>query len=619
MANIFGYTGRILRVDLSKENITVEQFDEPTARKYVGGTGLGIKYLYEEVPPGVEWSAPENRFILASGPLGGTRVGGSGTFSVVTKGALTNGATSSQANGFLGAYLRFSGFDGIIIQGAARRWVYLYIHDGTAELKEAEHLLGKDTWDTDEQIKKELGKNKREASVFSIGPAGENLVRFAGLFGDEGHAAAHNGAGAVLGSKKLKAIVAARSNGRVPLKDEAKLTALSKELFENIKTGPGFGVHQWGTSMLFSGMHTRGSLPVKNYTTSIFPQHERFMGNKVRDTFEIKLNPCWACQMHHCHIMTVTEGPYKGYVGEEPEYEGWASWGPMIGQNDPGAALMLANETDRLGMDTNEASWIMGWVLECYEKGLLTNADTDGLEMTWGNVEAVRAMLGKIAHRQGLGDVLAEGVMRAAQKTGGLAQNMAIYTLKGNTPRSHDHRGPMLTIMFDTCVSDIGTDQGSASRGPEETEQIPRSDPMTSQYLALVTAKGKPTRTLEDCLGTCAFNTGGRTSIMAEMVKAATGWDFSREEAVESGRRVINLLRSFNIRHGLTAEMERTSLRYGSVPIDGPVAGRVIQPLLEQTLRRYYEESGWDQETGKPLPATLESLGLEQASKDIWR
>ncbi len=358
-----GYEGKILRVDLTNKQVTAEELDETTLRKYVGGTGLGIKYLYEEVPSGVEWSDPENRLILASGPLGGTRVGGSGTFSVVTKGPLTNGAASSQANGFLGAYLKFSGFDGIIVQGAANRFVYLYIHDGTAELRDASHLAGKDTWEIEKLIKKELGKRKREMSVFGIGPAGENLVRFACIVGDEGHVAAHNGVGAVMGSKKLKAFAVARGKGGVAVKDKAKLSTLAKELLETAKSRPGLNIYEWGTSMIYSGIHTRGGLPVKNYTTSIFPQHGKFMGDKIRASFEIKLNPCWACQMHHCHIMKVTEGPYKGYVGEEPEYEQWASWGSVIGQTDPGAALMLANENDRLGMDTNEASWVIGWVL----------------------------------------------------------------------------------------------------------------------------------------------------------------------------------------------------------------------------------------------------------------
>ncbi|MBI4301204.1 MAG: hypothetical protein HY664_01175 [Chloroflexi bacterium] len=611
------YAGKILRVDLTTEQISKEPLREADLRKFIGGSGLGIKYLYDEVPPGTQWSDPENRLILATGPLGGTQVGGSGTFSVVTKGPLTDGAASSQANGFLGAFLKFSGFDGIVVHGAANRLVYLYVHDGTAEIRNASHLAGKNTWDTEALIKEELGKRKREMSVFGIGPAGENLVRFACIVGDEGHVAAHNGVGAVMGSKKLKAIAVARGKDNVLVKDRTKLNTLARELLEAVRARPGLNVYEWGTSMVYSGLHAAGGLPVKNYTTSIFPEHSKFMGDKIRNSFEIKWNPCWACHMHHCHIMKVTEGPYKGYVGEEPEYEQWASWGSLIGQTDPGAALMLANENDRLGMDTNEAGWVLSWVLECYEKNILTKEDTDGLEMSWGDAEAVKAMLGKIAWRQGFGDVLAEGVMRAARRVGGQAPYLAIHTMKGNTPRGHDHRA-MWSMLFDTCVSDIGTDEGASATEPEIARLSAELGPFSPQYISLANAKGKPVRVFDDCLGTCWFNTMGLTGSLAELLKAATGWDFTREEAIEVGRRIVNLFRSFNIRHGHTAELECPSQRYASMPLDGPAVGKHILPVWAQMLRAYYEQSGWDAETGKPLPQTLQQLGLGHVVQHIW-
>ena len=218
----YGYAGSVLKVNLTDSSIGQEKLDEATLRRYLGGTGLGAKYLYEGLPQVVQWSDPDNVMVWATGPMGGTSVPGSGTFSVVTVGALTNGATSTQANGFFGAYLKFSGFDAIVIEGASPKWVYLYIHDGTAELVDAEHLLGKDTWETEDAIKADLELSERGASVFGIGPAGENLVRFAAIVGDRGHVAAHNGTGAVMGSKKLKAIVAARGKSAVPVKDRKK-------------------------------------------------------------------------------------------------------------------------------------------------------------------------------------------------------------------------------------------------------------------------------------------------------------------------------------------------------------------------------------------------------------
>ena len=225
-----GYTNRILRVDLTTRSITSELIDELTLRKSIGGASLGIKFLYDEVAPGVEWNDPENRLFIGSGPLGGTRIEGSGAIAVVTKGALTNGVASSQANGFFGTYLKSSGFDAIIVQGASDRETYLHIHDGTAELKDAGHLVGKDTYSTESAIKEELGQGKRAVSVLSIGPAGENMVRFALMFTDMGHVAAHNGVGAVMGSKKLKAIAVNRGKHPIAAIDKDALPHLSKQI-----------------------------------------------------------------------------------------------------------------------------------------------------------------------------------------------------------------------------------------------------------------------------------------------------------------------------------------------------------------------------------------------------
>jgi len=217
-----GYAGKVLRVNLTDEHISEEVLDEATLRKWVGGVGFGARYLYDEVPPGVEWNDPENRLIVASGPLGGTKVGGSGTISISAKGCLTNGATSTQANGFMGAYMKFSGYDAVVFHGMAKRWVYLYMHDGKAELRDARQLIGKNTWETEDEIKAELGYREKEASVFCIGPAGENLVKFAGIFGDKDHAAGHNGVGAVMGSKKLKAFCAVRGRTSLKVADPAR-------------------------------------------------------------------------------------------------------------------------------------------------------------------------------------------------------------------------------------------------------------------------------------------------------------------------------------------------------------------------------------------------------------
>lgn len=628
MSTLYGYAGKVLRVDLSKEEITEEKLDEAVVRKYIGGTGLGAKYLYDEVPAGVGWSDAANRLMLMSGPLGGTTVGGSGTISVVTKGALSNGAVASQANGFFGAFLRFAGYDGIIIQGKAKRWVYLYIDKDKVEIKDASHLVGKDTWDTGDLIKGEYGQSERGMSVASIGPAGENLVKFAAIFVDKGHAASHNGVGAVMGAKKLKAIAIPRGRSRPPLKDRTALTAIANQLHDNIVNNPqaAAGAYSWGTlNILYERtLAGDGIVPVKNYTTCIFDiereKLEKFGGPYIRSHYDPKPNPCWACRMHHVNFITIPEGPYKGYVGEEPEYECFASFGPLIGNTDASVAVYIANEVDRLGMDCNEAAWVVGLAIECFEKGLLTLKETGQLSLNWGNYEAAMQLLRNIATRHGFGDVLAEGVMRAAQSIGGEAPNFAIHTMKGNTPRGHDHRNrwPML---FDTCVSQMSTDEGFTMLRPEElgiTVRPGLGQNNSAEDSVVWNILGKGAAQFEDCLGTCRFTTRTDIKMLPQAVSAATGWDFSPQDAIQAGRVAINLLHAFNIRHGHTAEMDAPSPRYGSAPVDGPSQGKSILTDWPEMRRRYYEGMGWDAKTGKPLPDTLKKLGLEHTISELW-
>ena len=611
---LYGYMGKILRVDLTKGRITDETLDDDILKKYLGGVGIGAYYLYNEVAPGVEWYDPANCLIFASGPLNGVRMAGSGCFTVVTKGALTGGASSSQANGFFGAYLKFCGFDAIVITGKAESPVYLNIQEGHAELRDAVPLKGKDTWETESLIKKELGKTKRELSVFGIGPAGENLVKFACIVGDEGHVAAHNGIGAVMGSKNLKAVAVARGRRRVPVRDSEKFASLLPELTEKFKKDYHYTV---GTSESYGGTTLAGMLPVKNLTTNIFPEHVKFHDGYTRTHFQIKRNPCFACPSTHCHLMKVTEGPYAGFEGDEPEYEGWAAWSSLIGQTDPGAAVMLSNEVDRLGLDNNEAGWMIAWLMECFEKGVLTNKELN-VDMKWGDAEATRAMLRIIALRQGIGDSLAEGIQRAATKIGGEAEKMAVFVGKGNTLRTHDYR-VFWWEMFDIAVSNTGTIE-THSAFPRAQLGLPATfDSYSPEEVSTLVAKTKGSMQLEDSLVMCRFATGSDHRLLSEIVSAVTGWDFTLEEGMHIGRRTVNLLKVFNLRHGVTAELDAPSVRLTVAPTDGPAQGKPsIGPFWKDMARNYYTQMGWDPETSKPLPSTLRNLGLEHTIEDIW-
>jgi aldehyde:ferredoxin oxidoreductase len=606
-----GYMNKVLRVDLTNEQITEEFLSPDILRLYVGGVGLAAKYLYDEVMPGTKWDDPENRIIISIGPVNGCRVAGSGAFNVTTKGTLTGGSTASQANGYFGAYLKFSGYDAIVILGKAKRWLYLYVHDGIAELKDARHLIGKDTWDTEEQVKVELGKGKHEASVFCIGPAGENLVRFAAIVGDRGHVAGHNGTGAVMGSKKLKAIVAARGLGTIAVNDSERLQILTKTMMESFKTSLPY---EWGTSMFYASNVTTGLLPVRNLTTNLFPEAERFRGDNYRNRFEqVERHSCWSCTAHHCSILKVKEGRFAGFIGEEPEYEGWAAWSSLIGCTDVEAAFVLCNLCDRLGFEINEAGWVIAFAIECFEKGLISVKETGGLMLTWDNPDVVMKVLKMIASRDGLGDILAEGTMRASQKLGKETYGLGVYLKKGVSPRGHDHRARWVE-MLDTATSNTGT---------IETGPVGVKDSFSPEQVSAGVTGQKGLRTFVDCLVMCMIptNTMAFTKVdhLVNILNAVTGWNFTPEEAQKTGLRAVNLMRAFNIRHGLNPDVEFPSIRYSSAPVDGPIKGISVAPHWGQMLDDFYRSMGWDRVSGRPLPETLKGLGLDFVISDIWK
>ena len=350
---MYGYTGKILHVNLDEGDISIADTQRDLAERYVGGTGFGAKYLYDEVEPGTRWNDPANCLIIAPGPTAGTKIAGSAGISIVSKGPMTNLAGASQANGYFGTFLKFSGFDAIVIKGRSPKLAYLLIREGKAVLRDAGSLKGKDCHQVQASIKKSHSDHKK-ISVLSIGPAGENLVRFAVINGDNGHIASKNGLGAVMGAKNLKAIAAHYGNKQIAVKDIDLLQKTKSALFQHAKKADPL-LSKWGTMGGFNEFSALGQIPVRNYTTSVVTQGKEICDEFVRTHYDIKPNPCWACGMKHCHTVSVTEGRYKGQQGEEPEFECVTAWGPLIGNQDMGAVVMLTNLVDRLGLDVNEA------------------------------------------------------------------------------------------------------------------------------------------------------------------------------------------------------------------------------------------------------------------------
>ncbi|HEY7494093.1 MAG TPA: aldehyde ferredoxin oxidoreductase C-terminal domain-containing protein [Candidatus Tectomicrobia bacterium] len=616
-----GYAGQILRVDLTNERIWTDAWTADMYRTCLGGVGIGAKILWEEVPPEVTWDHPDNRLVMATGPLAGMPVWGTGGLTVVTRGAMTNGATNTQANGFFGANLKYSGYDAIVLQGRAPGWVYLYIHDDTVELRDASALLGKDTWETQDALQQLLNLSGHQLSVYSSGVAGENQVRFAAIQGDYGHVASKNGCGAVMGNKRLKAVAIVRGTKALRVADPRGLFLAAEEISHELQHDPSTrSLYEYGTLPGVSGLSRLGALPIKNYTTNVVPEGvdmEKWTAPGLREGFDHRGHQCNACGMHHCHAQVLPSGPHQGELVDEPEYEGWSGAGWATGCTDPVAVSWLNTQIDRACVDVNEFGWLIGWVMECQEKGYITQEQLGGLEVKWGDAEAANRLLQMIIRREGFGNILAEGVKRASEQVGGPAAECAIYTMKGDTPRGHDHRARW-EEMLDTCTGSGGTlDSGPPVRQTEWGLPA-RINPFDPEAVARVVGGTRGRRHFEDSLGSCIFTTRTWVATLCRALSAATGWDYTREEAMQFGRRTAALMRAFNLRCGITPELERPSKRYGSIPVDGPARGQDVLANWDRLVGTWYETVGYDRQTGKPLPVTLRELGLAHLIPELW-
>jgi aldehyde:ferredoxin oxidoreductase len=613
-----GYAGRLLRVNLTTGKVWTQAWSPEDMRDDLGGVGLGARILYEEVGPRIHWDHPENRLIMATGPLAGLPAWGTGGLSVVTRGAGTNGATSTQANGFFGAALKFSGYDAIVIQGQARKLSYLYVNDDVVEVRDATHLKGKDTWETQQALEAELGLSGHRLSVYSIGPAGENLVRFAAIQGDYGHVASKNGCGAVMGKKRLKAVCIVRGTRALRAHDPRGLLQAADDIAHDLRTDPSARtLYEWGTLTAVVNLYKLGVLPIKNYTTNLSTVDlAEWEAPKLRHGFDHRGHQCSACGMHHCHIQVIGKGPKRGELVDEPEYEGWSGAGWAIGLMDKEAIAWLNTRIDRACVDVNEFGWVCGWVMECMEKGYLTEKDV-GFRLGWGDVDGAYRLLQMISHRQGFGDLLAEGMKIAAEKVGGEARRCAIYTAKGAAPRGHDHRGRW-EEMLDTCTASSGTLESGVPVHVTELGLPARINPFDGEQVAGLMAGIRGRRHFEDALGGCIFTFRTRIENLARALSAATGWNYSLDEAMRFGRRTAAILRAFNLRCGIGPDVEYPSERYGSRPVDGPAKDHCAMDQWEKMLDTWYDKVGYDRKTGKPRRETLKALGLDWLARDLW-
>jgi len=607
---MYGMLGRVLRVDLSEGDIKEEPFDEEDVLKWVGCDSLAAKFLYDELPPGVGPLDPENRLIVMTGPLTGTPVQSACMHSMTFKSPGT-GFTIGHAHsmGRFGPMLKFSGFDGLIIMGKASRPVYLWIDEGKAEIRGAEDLWGKETFETEDLLRGELGRPKLACDC--IGPAGETQSNMACVTHDKAHILGRGGPGAVMGSKNLKAI-AVYGTGKVPVADEEEFRKLAKEWRET-NMGLPFtkDLSKYGSNALFEPLSKFGDLPIMNYTRGVLPGYENLFAKNYIDHMWVRDVTCWGCTVAHNKIIRLKGGAYEGREVEMPEFEIVVAWGSMIGVTDPTVPPVLGDLCDRQGLDSLASANAVAFAMECFEKGLITREDTGGLELRFGNHEAAYQAILKIAKREGIGALLADGAARAAERIGKGSENFVVQVKNMALPM-HDHRA-FWGYALQYAVGSAGPVHEGGPLGLEISGVLPR---FSIQGKARAVRQGQTEKLFGDSLGVCRFGSVP-SNLMARTLSAATGLDFTPPDVEKSVMRALNLKRAFNVRNGLTPQDDTLPRRYtADPPSEGGAQGSAVN--IKPMVREYYEVMGWDLKTGKPYRKTLMDLGLHDVAEDIW-
>ncbi len=598
------YAGKILRVNLSTGEIRTEELCMDTARAFIGGRGYASKILYDELDPSVDPLSPENKLIFATGPLTGTPAPTGGRYMVVTKGPLTGTIASSNSGGFWGAELKNAGYDMIIFEGASDKPVYLYIKDDRVELRDASHLWGLDTHATTDKLIEEFGDKR--AKVACIGPAGENLVKMACVINDKHRAAGRTGVGAVMGSKRLKAIVV-RGTGKVEVKDREAFLSTVKAKVEKIRKDPitGEGLPKLGTKVLDNIINQNGLYPTRNFQTGVFEKTHEVCGEAlVEKGYLVKNKPCYSCPIGCGRVSKLP----SGREGEGPEYEtGWA-FGACCGVGDLIAiteANFLCNE---LGLDTISTGVTIACAMELYEKGYIPKEDLDkGPELLFGSSEAIVYYTRKIAYREGFGNKLAEGAYRLASSYG--HPELAMTVKKQELP-AYDPRGAQGHALEYATSNRGGCHVRGYMISPEILGVPEKLEPQETKGKAEWVKTFQDLTAVIDSAGLCLFSSFALSAEdYLDLINAATGFGYTLEELMKCGERIWNLERLFNLRAGISPEEDKLPERFlkEAMP-EGPQKGAVVK--LEGLLRDYYKVRGWT-EDGKPTEEKKKELGLE--------
>jgi aldehyde:ferredoxin oxidoreductase len=641
---MYGWMGSILKVNLTNGKTVKEPLEEALAHDYIGGRGINTKILYDETNLGVDPLGPENKLIIGAGPCNGTGVAANSRLTLTAKSPLTGFLGSSNSGGVFGAEIKYAGYDAIVIGGKSEKPVYLWIDNDHVELRDAGNIWGKTAVEARKIIQREVGHP--DIGVLGIGQAGENLVSFASVTSDWGRSNGKTGMGAVMGSKQLKAI-AVRGNQGIKVARREAIEKTNEELLRHWRDNETVVLHpditmakvakiykDYGSTFYITVENdVFGSLPIKNYQEGTWDEKAHpLYPQGLKEKYYLKPKSCFSCFLPDDRGYVITEGPYAGTWGTGLQNMQMYSLGTMIGINDPDVMVRATALCDRYGMDVSMIGGIIAWGMECYEKGILTEKDTGGLKLEWGNNEVALKLIEMIAYRKGIGNLFSEGVKKAAETVGQGSEKFAMH-VKGSAidfPDLRAHKSYALGAAVasrgaDHCMNFSQIEMGFGGWDPDpmkgEIWDGEKVDPKSEEH------KGKMVKWLEDlrafqnCMQVCLFvyflplPFASQPEICARYHNAVTGLDLAPKDVLHIGERIVNLEKAYNIREGWTRKDDSLPDRFLKEPLpSGAAKGNVVD--LDSMINEYYNEREWDQ-SGWPAREKLRNLGLDTVAEDL--
>jgi len=613
-----GYNGKLLRVDLSRNRYVEENLNPTEARKYLGGRCWGARLLLEELRAGVDPLGPENKLIFLTGPLNGFSHPGCAKYYLMAKSPATHAIGEAMSGGFFGPFLKFAGFDILIVEGVSEVPVYINILNGHVDIRSAQSIWGKSTRHTEEFVKRDL--DDKNVKIASIGIAGENLVKFASVMNDLYHAAARTGLGAVMGSKRLKA-VAVGGNPAVPLASEDEFKRVQKEAVSSVVSDARVVERcKYGTTTLVAASQAIGTLPTKNFMFGTFTGAEAISGEALSKRCLVYAKPCYGCPITCDRMIKMSDGPYAGLEGVGPEYETLASFGSLC-LNDQLDVICKANELcNEAGLDTISTGIVIAFLMECKEKGLLGRIYDGEQTFSWGDGRTILDAITKIAERSKIGNLLAEGLDSVREKIGGNSGEFAL-TIKGLEMPLHDPRGKTgLGLSYaissrGACHLRIAHDPIFENRAMPEIGVNTKASRFSFEHKPEMVVKLEDWEALLGSLVFCRFTAEPLGPInlnrLEKALRAVTGWQVEDEEMLRVGERAVNLERLFNLREGFTFHDDRLPHRFSEALESGASGGHAItKDDLDKMLNEYYRLRGW--RDGVPSTEKLDDLGIAE-------